>query len=195
MAFEWWMLTAAANGVMVLVYAGIAILILRGIQQGHQWRTNPIAVATAAVFVSCTIGHGFHLLHVLPPLSTWEPAEAAAARAMFGDPRLLAWDGVTAFVAIAYWLMRSRLPVVYGGASLCEDLEERHRQAALLHERVMSGLTRAQAQFDAGDRDGGLRALDEALQESKGIITTLMGTRGTHTSLGPGDLRRDAASH
>lgn len=194
MAFEWWMATAAANVVMVVLYAGIAGLILRGIHEGRQWRTNPIAVATAAVFVSCTIGHGLHLAHVLPPLAALEPAEALAARAMFGDWRLLLWDGVTAGVAIAYWLMRSRLAVVYGGAALCEDLEERHRQAGALHDRVMRGLARAQAQLDAGDRERGLRTLEETLEESKSIITTLLGTRGTGTAMGPGDLRREAAS-
>lgn len=195
MALEWWMVTAGANAFMVLIYAGIAIIMIHGIHQGHQWRTNPIAVATAAVFVSCTIGHGLHLLHVIPPLSTLQPAEAEAARAMFLDPRLLGWDAVTASVAIGYWFMRSRLAVVYNGAALNEDLEERERQAAMLHDRVMSGLERARVELEAGHRDAGLRTLDETLEESKTIITTLLGTPGTRTSLGPGDLRREAPSH
>lgn len=191
---EWWMLAAAANGVMVVLYAAIAYMIIQGLWAGHQWRTNPVAVATAAVFVSCTIGHGLHLAHVLPPWSTLQPAEAAAARAMFADPRLIAWDVFTAGSAIAFWTLRSRLGVVYNGAALCEDLEARERQAAALHDRVMMGIADAQAKLDAGDREGGLRALHDSLEESKAIITTLLGTRGTATSLGPGDLRRGSTS-
>lgn len=195
MALELWVITAAANAVMVLVYAGIAFFIIRGIAAGGQWRSNPIALATAAVFVSCTVGHGLHLAHVIPPLSLVEPVESAAARTMFGDWRLLAWDVVTAGVAAWYWAIRSRLAIVYQGASLCEDMMERQRQAALLQERVVLGLARAEAELAAGNREAGLQAVDETLEESKGIITTLLGARGSHASLGPGDLKRKSASH
>lgn len=194
MAIEWWMAAAGANAVMVVLYAAIAAMIIHGLQAGKQWRTNPVAVATAAVFVSCTIGHGLHLAHVLPPLSTLEPAEAAAARAMFADPRLIAWDVFTAGTAIVFWTLRSRLAVVYNGAALCEDLEERERQAALLHDRVMLGIERAEASLAKGEREEALRMLGTTLDESKTIITTLLGTRGTATALGPGDLRRESTS-
>lgn len=195
MAPDWWVITAGANAIMIAVYATIAYLIIRGLNEGRQWRTNPVAVATGAVFVSCTIGHGLHLAHVLPPLSMLEPLEAEAARAMFGDWRLLAWDVFTAGTAIAFYLLRNRLAVVYDGAALCEDLRERERQAAALNDRVMTGIDRARAQLREGDRDGGLRTLSDTLEESKGVITMLLGTRGSRTSLGPGDLQRDAASH
>lgn len=191
---EWWMFTAAANVVMVTIYAGIAVMIIRGLTEGGQWRSNPIGLATAAVFVSCTIGHGLHLIHVIPPWSVLDPVEAAAGRAMFADWRLITWDVFTAGTAIAFWLLRSRLGVVYNGAALCEDLQERERQAAQLHDRVMTGLQKARADLDAGRREAGLRALDDTLEESKTIITTLLGSRRGGTSLGPGDLRRDAAS-
>lgn len=194
MAFEWWMLTAGANAVMIVVYASIAIIITRGLIEGRQWRSNPVAVATAAVFASCTVGHGLHFLHVVPPLSIAEPAEFAAAKAMYSDWRLIVWDAFTAGTAIAFWLLRSRLAVVYNGAALCEDLEERERHAALLHDRVMTGLDKAKAQLAAGDRDAGIRTLDATLEESKTVITTLLGTARTGTALGPGGLRREAAS-
>lgn len=194
MTFEWWMLAAGANAFMVLIYAWIATIMIRGIQDGHQWRSNPIAVATAGVFVSCTIGHGLHLAHVLPPLSLLQPAEAAAARAMFADWRLIAWDGFTAATAIGYWFLRGRLVAVYAGASLGEDFQERERQAALIHERVVTGLDRAQAQFDAGDRAAGMETLARTLEEGKGVITTLLGKPGVRPPVRPGDLRREVAS-
>lgn len=194
MAFEWWMVAAGANVFMVAIYAGIATIMIRGIHDGHQWRSNPIAVATAAVFVSCTVGHGLHLAHVLPPLSVIEPAEAAAARAMFADWRLIAWDAITAGTAIGYWFLRGRLVAVYGGASLSEDLQERHRQAALIHERVVAGLDQAQAELDAGQREKGLATLAKTLDEGKEVITTLLGKPGVRPPVRPGDLRREAAS-
>ena len=188
------MLAAVANAVMVVVYATIAGIMIRGIQAGHQWRSNPIAVATAGVFVSCTIGHGQHLLHVLPPLAQAQPAEASAAAAMFADPALIFWDGVTAAVAIWYFAMRSRLAIVYEGASLCEDLAERQRQAAILHEKVVRGLADAERALDAGQRDAGVRGIEDTLEESKSIITTLLGRAGTRSGMGLGDLRRDLPS-
>lgn len=194
MAFEWWTITATANVVMVVVYAWIAAIMIQGIRDGSQWRSNPLAVATAAIFVSCTIGHGLHLLHVLPPFSILDPAAAAAAQATFADWRLLAWDVATAITAIAYWLLRSRLAIVYEGTSLCEDMEERQRQAALLHDRVVEGLDRAKAQLAAGDREGSLRTMTMTLEEGKHVITTLLGPRERRSGLGPGDLRRQAPS-
>ena len=63
MAFELWWVTAGANAIMVAVYAAISITILTGIARGNQWTTNPIAVATGAIFVTCTVGHGIHRGH------------------------------------------------------------------------------------------------------------------------------------
>ncbi|GEM_PF-3388633 len=195
MSFEWWWITAASNAIMVVIYAVIATIMIRGIQTGHQWRTNPIAVATAAVFVTCTVAHGQHLLHLLPPLAQAEPAQFAAAQAMFNDPALVVWDGFTASVAVWYFLMRSRLVIVYEGAALCEDIAERQRQAALLHEKVVEGLARAERALENGEREAGLRSIEATLEESKTIITTLVGRAGTRAGLGPGDLRRDQPSH
>jgi len=194
MAFEGWMIPAVANAFIVVIYGIIAYIMIRGIAGGHQWRSNPIAVATAGVFVSCAVGHGLHLLHVIPPLSILEPAEAAAARAMFSDPRLLVWDGITGVVAIAYFTLRKRLAIVYQGASLNEDVQERQRQASLIQTRIVAGLDDAQAFLDAGDRDAALKRIDHALDEGKDVITMLLGRPGTRTALSPGDLRREAPS-
>lgn len=195
MIFEWWTVAATANVFMVLIYATIAIIMVRGIHDGHQWRSNPVAVATAAVFVSCTIGHGLHLVHVLPPFSTLEPLEAAAARAMFSDPRLIAWDVVTGAMAIGYFFLRKRLAIVYQGASLNEDFLERQNQANLIQSRVIASLDEAQRLFDAGREDEGMRHIELALEEGKDVISTLLAPTRGRGKLNPGDLRRDAASH
>lgn len=190
MAFEWWMVTFGANVVMVASYSVIAYTIIEGIVRGRQWTSNPIAMATAAIFVTCTVGHGGHLVHAAG-VWTGESAEAVAAmRAVFSDPRLWVWDGITAVVAIWYLTLRNRLPVVVGGAALCADMESRQRDALVLHQGVVSGLERAKASLDAGRREDGAQALGEALESAKGIITKLIGEHGTVAGFSPGDLRR-----
>lgn len=188
------MLAAAANVVLVLIYGAIAWTIIAGIAQGKQWSSNPIAVATGFIFVTCTLGHGFHLLHAVLPFVGLEMEAGMATRATFADWRLWVWDGFTAMVAVWYWSLRHRLAIIYGGAALCEDLEARQRQAAELHEGVVAGLHRAKACLDAGRREEGARELDETLAASRRIISGLLGEEEERVALRPGDLRRDAAS-
>lgn len=189
-AFELWMVTAAANAVFVTVYAAIAFHILRGVHQGGQWRTNPIAVAMGAIFVSCTIGHGLHLEHTIVPALNGAPALSAAARTAFMDPRLLAWDVFTALVAAYYWTLRSRFPIMFKGAALFDDMRVREQQALDLHDNVVQGLARAKAALDLGRREEAAEALDTTLAAARGVITELMGRKGSPVALGPGDLRR-----
>lgn len=171
---ELWWLTAGANAIIVVLYAAISSTIARGLAEG-QWRSNPIAVATAAIFATCAIGHGLHMAHALPPWSLLDPTSASAAIAMFGDWRLIAWDALTGAVAIWYWVLRNRFAIVYQGASLCDDMVSRQRQAEQLRLQLVAGLAEADAAFEAGRRDAGLRALDRTLDQGKTIISTLMG--------------------
>lgn len=203
-AFEWWMLTAGANGILVLIYGAIAIIMLRGLIQGHQWFSNPIATATFAIFVACTVGHGIHLEHALLPVTVayvgGDPAQvastAAAVQATFADPRLFAWDVFTAGVAIWYWTLRSRFALIFKGAALCEDMAKRQQQALELHDNVVQGLSRAKLALDLGQRDEGEAAIAETLEEAKGIISGLLGREQTGgVRLGAGDLRRKVAGH
>jgi hypothetical protein len=190
MAVEAWMVTAGANTVMVVIYALIAVEMVSAIVKGRQLRTNPLLVATAAVFVTCTLGHGFHLTHTLV---AWAgPVGIEAARASFGDPRLLAWDVFTAGTAIYFYTLRSRFAIVYRGAALCEDMAKREAQAMDLHDSVVQGLVEAKMHLDLGDRNAGRAAVERTLGSARGIITELLGKQGTEVELGPGDLRRAA---
>ncbi len=194
MIYEWWMLTALANGIMVLVYALVAISMINAIIDGRQLRTNPLLTATAAVFVTCTLGHGAHLMHaVFASWAFWGVGGEAAmqlVRAEFGDPRLLVWDGITAVVAIYFYTLRSRFAIVYRGAALCEDMAKREAQALEMNDDIVQGLTQAKLALDMGHRDEGYKALDATLLSARRIMTGLIGEERSDLALGPGDLRR-----
>jgi signal transduction histidine kinase len=190
MAIELWMVTAGANVVMASVYAWIAVLMIVGLWKGRQWLTNPLATATAAIFVTCTVGHGLHVYHVLAPLAATDAATVAARTAM-SDWRLLGWDLFTAGVAVWYFTLRKRLRLLLEGAALCEDLQQRQAQAQELHDNVVQGLVQAKLALDLGRRDEGARAVAETLESAKQIITGLI---GEDTRPEPGSLRRRRAA-
>jgi signal transduction histidine kinase len=194
MNFEPWMLTAGANFVMVVVYALVSISMIRAIIDGRQLRSNPLLTATAAIFVTCTLGHGSHLAHALiGTAGVWggtELSPAAAVRAEFGDMRLLVWDVTTAIVAVYFYTLRSRFAVVYKGAALCEDMEKRERQAMEMHDNIVQGLAHAKMALDLGERAEGYKAIDDTLAASRRIMTEVLGREGSGIELGPGDIRR-----
>jgi len=188
---EAWTVTAIANAIMVLIYGLVAIEMIRAIIDGKQLRSNPLLSATAFVFVMCTLGHGDHLAHTLiavSPLGT--AAAAAAAKASFGDPRLLAWDAFTAVVAVYFYTLRSRFAIVYRGAALCEDMAKREADALDLHDNIVQGLAQAKLALDMGRREEGRQAVLESLAAARRMMTDLLGNEASELALGPGDLRR-----
>lgn len=194
---EWWMVTAVANAIIVVIYALVSVSMIAAIIDGRQLRTNPLLTATAAIFVTCTLGHGAHLVHaVFAGPTFWGPAattaSAAAVRAEFSDLRLLVWDSITAVFAIAFYALRSRFAVVYRGAAFCEDLAKRESQALQMHDNIVQGLARAKMALDLGQRQEGYEAIAETLQASRRIMTEVLGSEGRDLGLGPGDIRRQA---
>jgi signal transduction histidine kinase len=190
MPIEPWMLAAGANAVMMFVYGWVAVLMLATLWKGHQWLTNPLATATAAIFVTCTAGHGVHLEHTLLPLVGVHDGLTPAARLAMSDWRLLAWDLFTAGVAVWYFTLRKRLRVLFEGASLCEDVAKRQRQAQELHDNVVQGLVQAKLALDLGRVDEGARVVTETLESAKRVITGLLGESRPE----PGSLRRRRAA-
>jgi hypothetical protein len=190
------MVTVGANAIMVVIYGLIAIEMLRAIIDGRQLRSNPLLTATAAVFVTCTLGHGAHLAHaLLATPAVWgmgvlEPSQAI--RAEFGDPRLLWWDAATAVVAVYFYTLRSRFAIVYRGAALCEDMAKREAQAMEMHDDIVQGLAQAKMALELGDRDEGYRAIEATLASARRIMTDLLGAEESEIALGPGDIRRTA---
>lgn len=184
------MVTAGANVVIVTIYTMIAVRMVAAIIEGRQLLSNPLLTATAAIFITCALGHGFHLTHVL--VATAGPAGIEAARAAFSDGRLVAWDVFTGVVALYFYALRNRFGVVYRGAALNEDMAKLEQQAMDLHDGVVQGLVEAKLELDMGHREEGLAAIDATLASARHIITELLGKEGSEIALGAGDLRRQA---
>ena len=173
-----WVFTAAFNAILVVIYGLVAISMISAIIDGRQLRTNPLLTATAAIFVTCTLGHGAHLMHALVAQPIFWGDEAAAAdrvRAEFSDIRLLAWDGFTAAVAIVFYVLRNRFAVITRGAAFCEDLAKRESQALEMHDNIVQGLAQAKMALDMGHREEGYEAIESTLVAARRIMTEVLG--------------------
>ena len=139
-----------------VAYLAIFLTIVRRVLlHGDQWRTNPLATATACIFFSCGIGHGLHAVHLL---------ELGRSAPELYDSHMTVWDVGTAFVAVWYWSIRGRLDALRGSGVLFQDERqaEQQRLAGLLDE-LFDGvvvLDLAEA-VEAGDVEERLRASAE----------------------------------
>lgn len=190
-----WILAAIANGVLFLGYTWLAIDIGIGLQRGKQWRSNPVGVATMAIFATCAIGHGIHAEHtILPMLFSWAAGDMAtldAARSASSVPLVWAWHGATAIVVVAYLLQRQRLRLLSRGSALCEDMVLKQARAANLQERVGEVVRDARRLLEEGNSGAAMERMDEALEEAREIATDLVvGGRPVR----PGRLRIRAGS-
>lgn len=185
-----WMVGVGATSIMVFSYLVIAYILIVGLAEGRQWAANPIGVATALVFVSCTLGHGAHVVHALLPSLGIDIDRALAARTVYGDWRLWGWNLFAAAVAIWYLTLRNRLKVVYGGAALCEDMAQREKEALDIHDNVVQGLTQAKLALELGERGQALTIISITLADAKHIITDILGEEDSALALGAGELQR-----
>ncbi|MCW2608270.1 MAG: hypothetical protein JWO60_2963 [Frankiales bacterium] len=118
----------AVNTVIAVAYLAIFWTIARNVLVvDSQWRSNPLAVATAAIFFSCGVGHGLHATHLV---------EHGSDATLLFDPHVVAWDLTTAFVATWYWSLRNGLAALGTGGQLFEDarIQERAQLAEVLQE-------------------------------------------------------------
>jgi signal transduction histidine kinase len=181
---EAWVPAATANVVVALAYVSIGVHILRGVHAGGSWRTNPLAVATGLIFLSCAAGHAGHVSHLL------DPGSREASLAVY-DSHLIVIDAVTAGIAIRYWLLRNRFPALVRGAAVFEDLSARRREALDLHDQVVQQLATAKLAFELGEHERGMTALEDGLAASRGIVSDLVGDEQASTAtMRPGGLRR-----
>jgi hypothetical protein len=179
-----WLPAASFNIVVALAYLSIGIHILRGVQTTDSWRTSPLAVATGLIFLSCAAGHGGHVGHLL------DPASREASLQVY-DVHLVMLDGLTAVIAVRYWMLRGRFPALVRGSAIFEDIHTRRREALDLHDQVVQQLTTAKLAFELGEHDSGLRALEDGLGASRRIVSDLVGDEfASEATMRPGGLRR-----
>ncbi len=187
---QWWQAMAVTSAVTTLAYIGISAAIVSGIAVDGQWRRNPLAAATAAIFFTCAVHHGSHALYLVLPSFEIAEGHGLALREAFSDWHMLSWDAVAAAVAVWYWTLRSRFPALVRGAAVFEDLRQRQHHALQLNDDVVQRLAAAKLHFEFGDVDAGMRSLEDGLDRAKAIITELLGEG--EPNIGPGVLRRDA---
>jgi signal transduction histidine kinase len=189
---EWWMVSTALNIVVVSAYLAISLTILRGLKKAGRVWSNPLMLATSAIFFTCAVHHGSHPVHMLLPTFGVEDHHSMAMREAFDSWHTSLWDVATAGVGIWYFMLRNRFPALARGSALFEDLRERERQALEIHDNVVQGLAEAQLAFDVGREQQAREAVDRTLAAARQIITDLLGEPGSGIELGPGDLRRSA---
>lgn len=189
-----WLVTATAHGVLVVAYLWIAFIIGRGQTIEKQWRSNPLASATFAIFLTCAIGHGVHMEHALLRTIGIDAAIGDAARLAMSDQLLVVWTPITALAAIYYLTKRRRLRVLQGGAPLVEDLVKRQAEARILHDQVIASVEAAKEALDRGDDAAARAAIEDGMAGSDQIIGALLGKSGSVHHVRPGDLRRGRAS-
>ncbi|MTV27041.1 hypothetical protein FTX61_16700 [Nitriliruptoraceae bacterium ZYF776] len=185
---ERWVLAAAANAIVALAYLSISIHVLRGVHATGSWRTNPLAVATGLIFLTCAAGHAGHVNHLVDPMT-----QDISARLY--DWHLIVIDGITAVIATRYWMLRGRFPALVRGAAVFEDLSARREQALDVHDHIIQQLLTAKLALELGDRDLALTHLDAGIVEGRRIVSDLVGDDLASTAtLRPGGLRRGQPS-
>lgn len=180
-----WMSGAAANGVIAVAYLAIAVHIFRGVRRNGAWTRNPLAVATGLIFFTCAVGHGAHAEHLLV-----SDPHAALARDAW-DWHLSILHVVIALVAIYYWSLRSRFPLLVRGTAIFEDFSVRQQQALDINDHVVQQLVTAKLAFETGEHAIGMDALEHGLHSSRLIMGDLVANDPTSVvSSRPGSLRR-----
>ncbi|MDP3714188.1 MAG: GGDEF domain-containing protein [Mycobacteriales bacterium] len=150
-----WTSTVVLNVIITGCYLVISGLIFRGLVRTGQLRSNPLALATSLIFLSCAVHHGHHALHV------WEGG--GEVKATFGTWHSVSVDVFGAGIAVLYLSLRRRYGALLNTPSMFEDqvsaeTERRLRQAA--YRDQLTGLANRTAFTEAAqalDASPGLR--------------------------------------
>lgn len=184
-----WYLGLAASAVITLSFGAIAVRLALDLSRSAQWTGNPLGVATTFIFVTCAASHGVRTVQLLGPAVLGPPLPSLAAQVEYGWFHMIALDAVTAFAGVWYWTMRRRYPSLARGAAMFEDLRSRNREALAINDDIVQGLSEAKLALEAGEDEVGEAALEDTLDDAKGLITDLLDTE--RSGVRPGQLRRE----
>lgn len=185
-----WVIGLAGNAVVAVAYLAIATVIARALVRSGQGRSNPLAAATAAIFVTCGVHHGSHSVHMAMPWLGLGHEQGLAMRASY-DVSMAVWDVLTAAVGVYYWSLRRGYGPLMRGAKLFEDLRQREQQALELNDNVLQGLVVAKLALDLGEHERARAALESSIGSASEIINDLLGP--DHRPTATGLLRSSAA--
>ncbi|MCW2762698.1 MAG: hypothetical protein JWR85_2899 [Marmoricola sp.] len=178
----WWMLGAVCNAVIAIAYLMIVYAIAGPLVKSRQLRSNALGAATAAIFLTCAVHHGAHVVHMLMPYAGVDMRKGMAMRTAWG-PELALWDLVGALVAAYYWTLRGGFGPRDTSPQLFKDQHEREQRALELNDAVLQGMVVARLAMDLGERRRGLSALDGSILAASQMITELISDdRGHHAN-------------
>ena len=180
----WWMLGAFCNAVIATAYFAIVYAIVRPLVTSRQLRTNALGAATAAIFLTCAVHHGAHVVHMLMPYAGVDMEQGTAMREAWG-PELALWDLVGAVVAAYYWSLRGGFGTGNTSPQLFKDQVEREQRALELNDTVLQGMVVARMALDLGERKRGMAALDTSIAAASHMITELIGDDRGHLANRP----------
>ena len=183
-----WMVGAAASVVVLVVYLTVAISIIRRLRSsGQTLGANPLAWATAFLFLTFAVHHGFHAAYQIT--SAISTGAAYATRAGYDGWIVTGWDVLSAGLGVWYLALRGRLPTLLRGG-LYSDVTLQKEQALDVHDSIVQGLAIAKMSFELDRDEEGLAAIEQTLEASRRIITDLLGEGPREISIRPGELRR-----
>lgn len=185
-----WVVGLICNTAIAIAYFLIFGTILRPLIRAGQLRTNPLASATAVIFLTCAVHHGSHVLHMALPALGVADEQGLAMREAWTWPAAI-WDVIGAAVAIYYFTLRRGYGALIHGSELFADLQQREQQALELNDNVLQGLVVARMAIDLDRPDKARSALDSAIDSASRIITDLIGSE--HRPANAGMLRTAAA--
>jgi hypothetical protein len=167
----WWILGAACNAIIAIAYFMIVVAIARPLVKSRQLRSNPMGAATAAIFLTCAVHHGAHVVHLLIPYV--DVAQGTAMRVAWG-PELALWDLVGALAAAGYWTLRGGFGPRDESPQLFMDQHEREQRALELNDAVLQGMVVARMALELGEHRRGLSALEGSINATSRMITELI---------------------
>ncbi|MCZ4562925.1 EAL domain-containing protein [Rhodococcus sp. IEGM 1401] len=143
-----WVWVVVLNGITAAAYLGIVLFIVRGLMRTGQLRNNRLAVATAAIFLTCAAHHLVHAVHLWTGFDGHASHLAAgsgggmldAMRESMGGPLDVAVTASTALAGVIYLGMRRFYgPLLRSPAMFDDASEARYRQLAanLPHTSVL----------------------------------------------------------
>ena len=151
-----------ANAAISLAYLAISLLIVVPTARSRELGSNKLALATALIFFSCSVGHG---LHAVQPMLAVLSGDLAAAEHM-NSWWLASWHTITAGVAVYYLTLRRLYGGLLSSAPLFHDLTEQQRIAEL---EQLASLNAAREEAES-ERDGHAAMLQAVIQNNQSMI-------------------------
>ncbi len=180
---HWWKVGLVANMVIAVAYLSIVGFIVVPLLRSRQLLGNKLGSATAAIFLTCAVHHGFHAVHLAMPAAGVDVAEGLAMRTAWGW-ELAVWDVVGALVAAYYFGLRRTYGSRMQGAQLFDDLRRRERQALEINDNVLQGLVVAKMALELDERERATAALDTSIAAASRMVSELLATEDRPVAAG-----------